>query len=134
MIGQLINEFDDLLDPTLEDFNKTFKMSLKGDLSAPVTIGSMTLGGLREVVVGGKIELISIDEIRGKGEVVKDKRLTGRPSPFLYLGEKDGVKRTFYSLNDIRDEVDIPYTTVCYRLDNNLAIDGWKIEKVLKTK
>jgi len=63
MIGLLINEFDDLDEPTLEDFNKTFRVALKGDLSSPVKIGSMVVGGLRKVVIGGKTELIKLPTI-----------------------------------------------------------------------
>ena len=66
MIGQLINEFDELLDPTLADFNSTFRLSLEGDLKAPVKIGTMTVGGLREVFIGGKIELIELPMILDK--------------------------------------------------------------------
>ena len=60
MLGETINKFDNLPEnkANLESFNKMFKMSLKGDLSVPVEILGLSTGGLREVVIGGKKELI----------------------------------------------------------------------------
>ena len=96
MIGQLINEFDSSNNTTLADFNDLFKTELEGDSSAQVEIGRMVLGGMRELIIDGKIELIELRDIAKRIEVGRH----GKKKVF-----NDDKERVLFS--DMRELVNI---------------------------
>jgi hypothetical protein len=123
MIGLLINEFDDLDEPTLEDFNNTFRVTLKGDLSSPVKIGSMVVGGLRKVVIGGKTELIRLPTI------------TDRRTYKVYRVMKDGeVIYTTDLLKNVSILLQTERRKVSQYCEQGRVLFGHRIDKIPASK
>jgi len=141
MIGQLINKFDLLEDPTLKDFNEMFTMRLEGDSKASVIIGTMTIGGLREVLIGGNMKLIEIikrREYNKKVQKIRDNsNHSGSVSRFLYTAEKDGVVKEFGTMKKMADFLERVPSALSGRFNKkwySKEVDGWTISRKLKEK
>lgn len=132
MIGQLINEFDELFDPTLADFNKTFKMSLKGDLSSPIKIGTMVVGGLREVFIDGKIELIELPNIVEKPKPKPKKKVVVKlPKQKKYVATRWEESWEFDTLKSLANFLGMSRSALDDRIRLGKADDtkGFKVVK-----
>jgi len=114
MIGQKINEFDNLPEEkcTVARFNELFRTKLGGDLSLPVEILGITIGGLREVVINGKLELVDVPIIAK--EVENASNYEGR---FIYKVFKDEVfMGTFKTALEIQKKFGVTRETVSSRV------------------
>ena len=112
-------------------------MTLKGDKNSPVTILGLVIGGLREVIIGDKIELVDMKIL---SDETKHKKLSGtrknieykyRYQIFLH-GKFLGEYRTF---TDISKKYSIDTSTVRgYSVNGRVTKRGHSFKQVINPK
>jgi len=128
MIGQLINDFDNLPEGsnTLHKFNNMFKQYITGDQEVLVDIGSMLTGGLREVFIDGKMSRIELCDQAAPSPKREDKGKIFRWDVY-----KNGKKvREFFKKRKLAKWLDVTEPAVNQAIDRQGKCKGYSIAKV----
>ena len=125
MIGQLINNFEELPTNTLADFNTLFRNELEGEKTDNVVIGNPLTGDMREVLVGKTIYKVLL-----QGHERKEDALVEIKAYQVFKQEELVI--TFNGYKDASEFIGVSDSTGFRMCSNGKTYNGYNIVTVSK--